>query len=119
MFVDGSNFTTNGVREATGNTTNKLTSGMAMVGKNNDVGVTPGEYVRQLLQQHRKNSAPNNSSPQHFPQNAVTSTANPQTQVTNNVSISQPAQITSNAGPVSLPQPQFAHPIASATAAKI
>ena len=120
MFLDGSNFTTNGVQEqATGNTTNKLTSGMAIVGKNNDVGVTPGEYVRQLLQQHRKNNAPNNSSPQHFTQNAITSTANPLSQVTNNVSISQPAQVTSNAGPVSLPQPQFAHPIASATAAKI
>ena len=109
MFVDGNGVVTNNL-----NAHNRI----AGEGRNDNMGnmaVTPGEIVKQLLQQHRRNNQTNISS-QQFVQQNVQSNGHPI--IVNTVVPSQQVPIT-NAGPVSLPQPQFAHPIASATAAKI
>ena len=109
MFVDGNGVVTNNLNAH---------KGIAGEGRNDNVGnmaVTPGEIVKQLLQQHRRNNQTNISS-QQFVQQNVQSNGHPI--LVNTVVPAQQVPIT-NAGPVSLPQPQFAHPIASATAAKI
>ena len=111
MFMDGNNIcTTNHVLRSNGDAHNRLASDNL----NDNMGVTPGEYVRQLLKQHRTNNATTISGEQFSRQNITTNT---QTQGLNS-SIAQQAPVTT-AGPVCLPQPQFAHPIASVTAAKI
>ena len=109
MFVDGNGVVTNNL-----NAHNRITG----EGRNENMGnmaVTPGDIVKQLLQQHRRNNQTNISS-QQFVQQNVQSNGHPI--IVNTVVPAQQVPIT-NAGPVSLPQPQFAHPIASATAAKI
>ena len=113
MFVDGNNLANNSVLAARGEAQNRL-AGDNINGNNPDLSVSPGTIVRQLIQQHRKNNATSNSNQQLVQQNTPMKS---QTQTLNSVSSQQPPMTT--AGPVSLPQPQFAHPIASATAAKI
>jgi hypothetical protein len=114
MFVDGNNFPNNGVMTTNLDAHKRLTGD----GRNDNIGdmaVTPGEIVKQLLQQHRRNNQTNISS-QQFVQQNIHSNGHPL--ILNTVAPAQQVPIT-NAGPISLPQPQFAHPIASATAAKI
>ena len=113
MFVDGNNLANNSVLAARGEAQNRL-AGDNINGNNPDLSVSPGTIVRQLIQQHRKNNPTNSSNQQLAQQNTPMKS---QTQTLNSVSSQQPPMTT--AGPVSLPQPQFAHPIASATAAKI
>lgn len=110
MFMDGNNLcATNHVLRSNGDAQHRLASDN-LNDNITDMGVTPGEYVRQLLKQHRTNNAPTISGQQFGRQNITTQGLNS--------SMAQQTPITT-AGPVCLPQPQFAHPIASATAAKI
>jgi len=109
MFVDG-----NGVVTANLDVQKRIT-GDGRNGNIGDMAATPGEIVKQLLQQHRRNNQTNISSQQFVHQNVQ---SNAQPAIMNTVVTAQQVPMT-NAGPVSLPQPQFAHPIASATAAKI
>merc|ERR1712223_1824572 len=109
MFVDE-----NGVVTANLDVQKRI-AGDGRNGNIGDMAATPGEIVKQLLQQHRRNNQTNISSQQFLHQNVQ---SNAQPAVMNTVVTAQQVPMT-NAGPVSLPQPQFAHPIASATAAKI
>ena len=114
MFVDGNNFQRNGVMAANLDAHKRYT-GDSRNDNIGDMAVTPGEIVKQLLQQHRRNNQTNISSQQFVQQNI---NSNGQPVILNTIAPAQQVPIT-NTGPVSLPQPQFAHPIASATAAKI
>ena len=113
IIGDGNNVTANGVFNPNSQAQHRIAKD-SINGVNLDNSSSPGSIVRQLLQQHRKDNAEKGGVQQYNQHNISTL---PQSQAVNSISSSQ-APIT-NAGPVSLPQPQFAHPIASATAAKI
>ena len=114
MFMDGNNLCApNHVIRSNNDAQNRL-AGDNLNDNIGDIGVTPGEYVRQLLKQHRTNNGTTISGQQFARQNITPGTPNQGL----NSSMAQQAPVTT-AGPVCLPQPQFAHPIASATAAKI